>query len=716
MAFLSISARRPGSSLPAKLRPWSLACFVFLIVLALMKVSMQRSPTPRYPISQHILSKSTPTHWVVLSTNVQQNYLYAATISASLWGHCGFRVFVIVSLNSPAETESPAISASQQVALEELKRVSTILEYDYVGEPKLGRITHIVSSHIRLGDVVTFSDADTAPRYAMCYMFALKHTWLQVLKAETFAAEEKWFDFMIQIRSWAEANAIHISSYDEQYISFHASSANLTGGVVLLDRKRSYDKNPRLPYGAPYLWSSVFGSKPTRPDYMSLRKGAYDMHYGHDNFSLTEYEHSEMLLQILSYYYHSDSKEVATFANVSAFVERFWRAESLGKVHSSSQMFHGNICVYLPAYLIVESLWHSAVKGGEDAHDSSILNFDSSSINHASEIAVAVGIAAHQEVTFCPSNILSNPKLHDDYLLYFPLALTMCKSSGCTSVMNEMLANITNSTFFSVCGGSCFAMTDLWGEHVENLPNSILLQQHSYAGSIHGARQSMRWEDRNKHSKHIIIPYLEMEQFDITDVKHREIFVFLTVGKRNHALDVRQMMVSSFQNFTLNRIRDTIDATEVKVNWISEDQSSQRTGIITEMGNSIFCLCPKGDSDDTLRLFSAILSGCIPVIVSDWIILPFEDVIPYDSFAFFLAEKDVALLPELLHSMPEEEIFFRHLQLLRHREGILYRRNLTDIRPREAIDNIVRALKKRTMLAQELLPWLHRTSSIPLRN
>ncbi len=41
------------------------------------------------------------------------------------------------------------------------------------------------------------------------------------------------------------------------------------------------------------------------------------------------------------------------------------------------------------------------------------------------------------------------------------------------------------------------------------------------------------------------------------------------------------------------------------------------------MRSSIFCPCPKGDSLSARRLFHAIASGCIPVVIADGLVLPF---------------------------------------------------------------------------------------------
>ncbi|CAI5504451.1 unnamed protein product [Closterium sp. Naga37s-1] len=51
---------------------------------------------------------------------------------------------------------------------------------------------------------------------------------------------------------------------------------------------------------------------------------------------------------------------------------------------------------------------------------------------------------------------------------------------------------------------------------------------------------------------------------------------------------------------------------------------------------SRFCLVPEGNTVSSSRLFNAMVSGCIPVVVSDSILLPFEDLIDFTRFALFV--------------------------------------------------------------------------------
>jgi hypothetical protein len=61
---------------------------------------------------------------------------------------------------------------------------------------------------------------------------------------------------------------------------------------------------------------------------------------------------------------------------------------------------------------------------------------------------------------------------------------------------------------------------------------------------------------------------------------------------------------------------------------------------------SRFMLCPRGQGMASIRLFDAMQMGVAPVIISDkWIRPEGPD---WESFAVFVAERDIARLPEIL--------------------------------------------------------------------
>ncbi|KAJ4760332.1 Exostosin-like protein [Rhynchospora pubera] len=76
------------------------------------------------------------------------------------------------------------------------------------------------------------------------------------------------------------------------------------------------------------------------------------------------------------------------------------------------------------------------------------------------------------------------------------------------------------------------------------------------------------------------------------------------------------------------------------------------------MANSKFCLNIAGDTPSSNRLFDAIVSHCVPVIISDEIELPYEDVLDYSEFCVFVRGTDALrdrFLVRVLRGIGREE-------------------------------------------------------------
>ncbi|KAF8412693.1 hypothetical protein HHK36_000661 [Tetracentron sinense] len=89
-------------------------------------------------------------------------------------------------------------------------------------------------------------------------------------------------------------------------------------------------------------------------------------------------------------------------------------------------------------------------------------------------------------------------------------------------------------------------------------------------------------------------------------------------------------------------------------------QSRESRRMATQgMHSSKFCLHPAGDTPSACRLFDAIVSLCVPVIVSDHIELPFEDVIDYGKIAIFVDSTSAVkrgYLSKMLRAVSTERI------------------------------------------------------------
>ncbi|KAG6738521.1 hypothetical protein POTOM_058141 [Populus tomentosa] len=76
------------------------------------------------------------------------------------------------------------------------------------------------------------------------------------------------------------------------------------------------------------------------------------------------------------------------------------------------------------------------------------------------------------------------------------------------------------------------------------------------------------------------------------------------------------------------------------------------------MHSSKFCLNIAGDTPSSNRLFDAIASHCVPVIISDDIELPYENVLDYSQFCIFVRTSDAVrekFLLNLIRSIKKDE-------------------------------------------------------------
>ncbi|KAL9680635.1 hypothetical protein QQ045_018520 [Rhodiola kirilowii] len=73
--------------------------------------------------------------------------------------------------------------------------------------------------------------------------------------------------------------------------------------------------------------------------------------------------------------------------------------------------------------------------------------------------------------------------------------------------------------------------------------------------------------------------------------------------------------------------------------------------------NAKFCLAPRGESSWTLRFYESFFMECVPVILSDEVELPFQDVIDYTHISIKWPSSHTGIqLLEYLESIPEKNI------------------------------------------------------------
>ncbi|KAG6397541.1 hypothetical protein SASPL_143710 [Salvia splendens] len=76
-----------------------------------------------------------------------------------------------------------------------------------------------------------------------------------------------------------------------------------------------------------------------------------------------------------------------------------------------------------------------------------------------------------------------------------------------------------------------------------------------------------------------------------------------------------------------------------------------------------FCICPGGSQVNSARIADSIHYGCIPVILSNYYDLPFNDILNWHKFSVVLKEKDVYQLKQILKNITQEEFVRLHNNL-----------------------------------------------------
>ncbi|XP_059657596.1 probable glycosyltransferase At5g03795 [Cornus florida] len=67
---------------------------------------------------------------------------------------------------------------------------------------------------------------------------------------------------------------------------------------------------------------------------------------------------------------------------------------------------------------------------------------------------------------------------------------------------------------------------------------------------------------------------------------------------------------------------------------------------------SKYCICPMGYEVNSPRIVEAIYYECVPVIIADNFVLPFNEVLNWNAFSVIVAEKDIPKLRDILLAIP----------------------------------------------------------------
>ncbi|CAA2970048.1 probable arabinosyltransferase ARAD1 [Olea europaea var. sylvestris] len=183
-------------------------------------------------------------------------------------------------------------------------------------------------------------------------------------------------------------------------------------------------------------------------------------------------------------------------------------------------------------------------------------------------------------------------------------------------------------------------------------PNAFRIHRDKLNASIFIVADFGRIMGISRLEKDVVAPYVHMVESYLSDndedpYRSRKTLLFF----RGRTVRKEEGLVRAKLKRILGKKEDVI----------YEEGSASEEGFRTStegMRSSKFCLNPAGDTPSSCRLFDAIVSHCVPVIVSDKIELPYESEIDYKEFSVFFSVKE-ALKPDYmldqLKGIPKEK-------------------------------------------------------------
>lgn len=99
---------------------------------------------------------------------------------------------------------------------------------------------------------------------------------------------------------------------------------------------------------------------------------------------------------------------------------------------------------------------------------------------------------------------------------------------------------------------------------------------------------------------------------------------------------------------------------------------SSKKSYAQHMKTSKFCICPMGYEVNSPRIVEAIYYECVPVIIADNFVPPFDDVLDWTKFSVIVEEKDIPDLKNILLNVSAEKYIDMHTSVQRLQKHFLW--------------------------------------------
>ena len=149
---------------------------------------------------------------------------------------------------------------------------------------------------------------------------------------------------------------------------------------------------------------------------------------------------------------------------------------------------------------------------------------------------------------------------------------------------------------------------------------------------------------------HYVSAHIHQHQFDVLSSDARDILFSFVGSSKTHPL--REKLIQSKHPRAL--FFDPTPKSSEQY-WFEKNEQARQamfTRYRDVMRRSKFALCPRGVSASSIRLFEAMESGCVPVLIADQLVLPPGP--NWTSFCVRIPEEEASSVPAVIEQLEED--------------------------------------------------------------